>query len=84
MYICNVCMSVCMYIHMCMYMYVHVCMSVCICGNSFTHMYIQCMYIHVCVCVCLFLRLLVIYTVSLRHENMISILYQLKHVCVCS
>ena len=51
MYVCLVCMYVCMYVcmHVCMYACMHVCMYACM------HV---CMYVcmHVCMCVCMYVR----------------------------
>ena len=42
---CNVCMYVCMHIHMCINNLVHVCNRVCLCAR---------LYIFLCMCICMF------------------------------
>ena len=81
MYVCNICMYVCM--HACMYVCMHACMHVCM----YEYMYI-CIYVYMyaCMYVCMHACMYVCMTACMYvwlHVCMYVCMYACMHVCMC-
>ena len=56
----NICVSACVYVHICVYVYIYACMSVCLYACMSVYLYVcvyssMCMCVYVCVCYSVFL-----------------------------